>query len=233
MSIPWVVLVALSLIISKSYTKEKIVLLLYFLVPFFYLSFFGRTIYPRFIFFMTLPLLPLVAFSAVHVYQKIKNTLLAKMVLALLLILPLRADYFILFDFANAPIPKPDIHQYYTDWPSGLGVSQAVAFFKKEAEKGKIYVGTQGTFGLMPYSLEIFLVDNPNITIKGFWPIEPLLPKELEDARNKYPTYFVAYQPCLSCLQKGIAPRTWPLKIVLQVQKKEADALFTVYQVTP
>lgn len=232
MTIPWVVLIGVAFVVKKQHFREKALLVLYFVIPFLYLSFFGRTIYPRFIFFMTLPLLPLVAYSLFYIKERVRSKALAGLVILFLLILPLYSNYFIMHDFANAPIPLPDKHQYYTDWPSGVGVKKAIEFFEKEAEKGKIYIGTEGTFGLMPFSLEIYLLENPNIMLKGFWPIEATLPKELEDARKKYPTYFLTYQPCHGCEYSGMGPRTWPLELVFKEEKVDG-AFLSVYRVKP
>lgn len=230
-TIPWVILIGVSFIINKKFLKEKIVLVIWFIVPFVYLAFFGKTIYPRFIFFMTLPLLPLIAYSITYV-SEYKNKLIVGTIFFLLALLPLRADYFVLFNFSKAPIPQPDLGQYYNDWPSGIGVREATDFFLKESQRGKIYVGTEGTFGLMPYALEIYLVDNPNIILKGFWPIEKEMPKELLDARTKYPTYFVSYQPCTNCSGRGTGPNTWPLQLVMRFNKP-GGAYLSVFRVLP
>lgn len=229
----WPVLLLLvgSFFVYRQFSREKIMLVLWFLLPFAALALFGRTLYPRFIFFMTLPLLPLIALSLYRLRQSIKNTVFFVLCCLLAGSIFLRTDYLILTNFAKAPIPVSDLNQYIDDWPSGGGVAQSVAFFKKEAEKGKIYIATQGTFGLLPHALEIYLVDNPNITLAGFWPIEETMPSEVIEKSKIMPTYFVFYQPCNPCKNIGEAPATWPVKTILQSQKGDKVRYFTLYQV--
>ena len=44
-----------------------------------------------------------------------------------------------------------------------MKIKSEVAFLKEKAKNEKIYVATEGTFGLMPYALELYLHDNPNV----------------------------------------------------------------------
>ena len=139
-------------------------------------------------------------------------------------------DYFIITDFVKASIPVSDRGQFITGWPAGQGVKETVAFLSEKGKNEKIYVGTGGTFGLMPYALEIYLGSNPNIIIQGFWPIPELPPAELVNASKKMPTYFVHYQHCPSCPTHGILPTTWKATPVLQIEKLEKGSFYTLYQ---
>ena len=228
----WPVLLLLvgSFFITRSKIKEKLLVLGWFLIPAIALAVFGKTLYPRFIFFMTLSLLPLASLTILVIYQRMRNKLFSSAVLLLFFMLALRSDYLILTDFSNAPIPYSDLNQYSNDWPSGGGVKEAVEFFKNEAKRGKIYVATQGTFGLMPYALEIYLVNNPNIKIEGYWPIGDEIPSRVLKESKKVPTYFVFYQPCQTCQIVGTAPISWNFTTVLQV-KRGVDNYTTVYKI--
>lgn len=228
---PVFLLIIGSFFVYRQFTREKILLVIWFLFPFVALALFGKTLYPRFIFFMTLSLLPLVALSLYRLRQAIKNSLVFAGCCLLFSSIFLWTDYRILTNFGKAPIPDSDKNQYINDWPSGGGIREAVAFFKKEAEKGKIYIATQGTFGLLPHALEMYLVDNPNIKLVGFWPIENTPPKEVLEASKTMPAYFVFYQPCSSCKNIGEAPASWPVRTIFQVQKGETARYFTVYRV--
>lgn len=229
-----ILLVPLAFVINQKFWREKLMLFLWFLIPFIALATFGKTLYPRFIFSMTLNLLPLITYSLYYAYFKIKNKLLFSGCLLLLAILPLWSDLFIITNFAHARIPFADVQQYNNDWTSGGGVNETVEFFKQQAQDKKIYIGTQGTFGLMPYALEIYLVQNPNIKIVGFWPIEQIPPKELLEAAKKMPTYVLFYQPCVNCAGVGLAPKTWPVTLVKQYQRGLGDSRpLSIYQVNP
>ncbi len=228
---PILILMLLSFFINKrSFFREKLFLFVWFIVPVVALALFGRVLYPRFIFFMILPLLPLSAFSIVNLYKIIGNKILFAILCIFAFSLAIRSDLIILTDFKNAPIPFSDLGQYNHDWPSGWGIKEAVAILNEEAKNQKIYVATQGNFGLMPYALEIYLVSNPNIEIKGFWPVDQM-PIEVLEKSKKMPTYFIFYQPCQHCKDAGLAPSGWPLEIVFQYEKYHAQRYFTLYKV--
>ena len=235
MTIPWVVLVPIGLFIQKKHFREKVFLIFIFLVPFIYLTFFGKTIYPRFVLFMTLSLIPLVAYTLLELKDRIKNKKLGYLVFALFFVWPLYMDYFVLFNLKNAPLPRSDLRQYLLDWPAGGGVKESVEFFEKEASRGPIYLATQGTFGLMPFAYEIYLVQNPNIKIVGYWPLGDTVSQELLDQSKKMPTYIVFYQPCPGCSKAGLAPIGWErnLKIVQRYTRGLATGprYLTVYQI--
>jgi len=220
----------LSFFLSKTFTREKITLLLWFILPIIALGFFGRTLYPRFIFFMILPLLSLIAYSLENIYLRFNKTYLFVIFCFLFFFLAFKTDYLILTDFTKANIPGSDINQYLASWPAGGGIKESVEFFEREAKKGKIYIATEGTFGLMPYAYEIYLVNNPNIKIEGYWPIGDVLPAKVTEESKKIPTYFVFYQSCDSCIGTE-APRTWPLTQVLKIKKGEDGSYLTVYKV--
>lgn len=230
MTWPVFLLVGGSFFITKSGIKEKLLLLVWFVIPGIALAIFGKTLYPRFIFFMTLSLLPLVAFSLFNIYLSIKNKIALSLLLFFIFVLLFRADYLILNNFSVAPIPKLDLGQYINDWPSGGGVKEAVEFFKEEAKKQDIYIATQGTFGLMPYALEIYLVDNPKIKLEGYWPVGEKIPEKVLEKSKKISTYFVFYQPCASCKSAGFSPDGWNAEEILQIKKGSGNYM-TVYRV--
>ncbi len=230
LTFPGVFLVALSFFINRKFSREKVLLVIWFAVPFFLLALFGKALYPRFIFFMTVSLLPLIAFSIYELFQKIKNRLLAGGIILLLTSFSIGTDYLILSNFSYAPIPKLDLDQYSNEWPAGGGIKEAVDFFQKEASKGKIFIATEGTFGLMPYSFEIYLNDNRNVKIFGFWPVNNP-PVEMITASKKMSTYAVFYQPCPSCEFAGNAPDDWPLILIARYKKPRSNSSLSIYQV--
>lgn len=232
-TMPFLILAISSFFLSLKFMREKVLLFLWFLIPFILLALFGKVLYPRFVFFMTLSLLPLIAFSFYKIYGLIANRVIFIFIVIAVSFFSLRADYFILNDFSNAPIPYSDIGQYSTDWTAGGGVKEATAFFKQEAKNGKIFVATQGTFGLMPYAFEIYLGNNPNIQIKGYWPISNNVPLEVVEASKKIPTYFVFYQPCDLCKDIGLKPDSWQATLVAKYEKPIANRFLSIYKVTP
>jgi 4-amino-4-deoxy-L-arabinose transferase-like glycosyltransferase len=232
-TIAFIVLYCGAFIISRKFFKEKTILLFWFLAPFIAFGILAKLTYPRYILPMTLSLLPLAGFTLYSLYQKSRNKLLAGIAIAIFLFLPVRNSYLVLTDFENSPIPKSDLNQYIIDWPSGKGVKESISYFEKQAQKGEIYIYTEGTFGLMPYALESYLIENPHVTLKGLWPVDNLPTEEVIQTSKKMPTYIVFYQPCPSCSKVTYeAPPQWPVKKVLQAWRKNGSA-YTVYQIIP
>lgn len=216
--------------LSKAFLREKLLLLAWFVIPFIGFALDGKTIYPRYIFPMTLSLLPLVAFSLVTLAKRFKGWKLYLIAL-LVLFYSLVADFLIIYNFPQSPVPNSDKSQYLTGWPSGQGVKEVTGYLSERAKNNHIYVGTEGTFGLMPYALEIAFNNNPNVTVKGFWPINATPPQELLDAAKTQETYVLFYQDCPDCESNGVAPSSWPLQKVLQVKKIEPGIYLTLYKV--
>lgn len=233
----YLVLIILSWFVLHHYTKEKIVLFLYFLIPFTGLIVFGNTLYPRFIFFMSLSLLPLAAVGldsvSRFVAEKISKKVSAnKMIIGSIISIVLFASYSLfvslqfVYDPTHAQIARSDILQYINSWPAGWGVKESIAFFEKEARDKKIFVATEGTFGLMPASLELYLGQNKNITIKGYWPLGEKLPPESIEYAKKMPSYFVFYQP-----EHVNIPPDYPLQLVSKVRAGESNHHYRIYRI--
>ena len=222
-----------SFFVFKKFWKEKVLLLVWFIPPIIGLALLGKVLYPRYILPMVVPLIPLVALCLWFVLIRFKTLWARVLIVTVFSILYLRADYFILNDFAHAPIPQPDLGQYINSWPAGGGVRESVAFFKSQAEQGPIFIATQGTFGLMPFSLQLYLQDKPNIMLQGYWPIGHKLPADVIAAAKKYPTYFVFYQPCVNCsgYKSEEAPASWNVQKVAQYYKGIGMDRLTVYRV--
>ncbi len=228
MTWPVFLLVILSFIINFKFLREKLPLLIWFLVPFVALVFFGKTLYPRFIFFMTLFLLPLAAFSIYEIYTKIKIKLASIVIILAFLVLFVRSDYYILNDFARAPIADPDLGQYINDWPAGGGLKEVINYLDKESKTGKIYVASLGTFGSDPtLSVEIYLGKNKNINKRGIYPVPSVIPFDLLEKAKYMPVYLIVSN------QKEFEDqlKTWPLEQVLKIRKGEGNVFTWLYKI--
>lgn len=230
----YLVLILASFILAKEYFREKLLLLLYFILPFIALALFGKSIFPRYIYFMTLSLIPIAALGLSKIidiltlrFNKFRASLVSLVTILIIVIYPLTISLLLVFNPFKAQIAESDINQYITRWPAGWGVSESVDFFNRESKNRKIFIATQGTFGLMPFSYEIFLRNNPNITIKGYWPINDSIPADVVEKSKVIPTYFVFYQPCAACSSEFNPPVTWSVKPVF----KANYGSLTVYQV--
>lgn len=212
--------------VNFRFTKEKLILLAWYIAPVCGLALFGKVLYPRFIFFMTLPLLLLSAYTLTYIWERMKNKWLAFVICTVVLFQMVRLSAMILNDIKSAPLGRSDKGQYVNDWPSGWGAKEVAEFLKVESEKGPVAVYTEGTFGLLPYAFEIYLDGVPNIEIHGLWPMPADIPPEIIESSEAKPTYFVTN------LSQGTPD--WPLTFISEYQKGlNGTSFMKLYQVRP
>ncbi len=192
--------------------REKMLLVAWWFLPFLALALFARILYPRFVLFMTMPLVLLAAMTLWEVCWACKQVWVRWLLVGMLVFPSVWSDYFIITNPLNAPIPQADKNQYIDDWPSGWGIREVNAFFTEESKKGKIVVLTEGTFGLLPYAIEISQVDNPNVSVRGIWPLPETVPEEIAVVAKSVPTYLVLNQSLTP-------PPGWPLTLLAQYPK--------------
>src|SRR5258706_10505739 len=104
MPYPVIFLILGGLVVMQKFVKEKIVLVIYFIVPFILLALFAKVLYPRFIFFMTLPLLPIVSLFLIWLYTYLKKPAFWLVCIIFFFALWGFADFKIITSFATAPI---------------------------------------------------------------------------------------------------------------------------------
>ena len=228
-SYPLFVLFAASLVFGYIKRDLKIVYLsLVIILPFCTEIIFNKVLYPRFALFYYPYILILIAYFAALLLDSFKKY--AKqitIVFVVILFIPAYTSFKLLTNPAYANIPKGDSNQYFNDWPAGYGVSEIVEILKNESQNQTIYVGTQGTFGLYPHSLNIFLWGNKNVHVLAFWPVDPEnLPSEIVNAAKSNKTYFIFNEN-----QKEIVnPK---LKLLAKYQKGKSDSFMRLYEVLP
>ena len=154
------------------------------------------------------------------------NTILI-IIFAASIVLPAQKSYLILTNPPISKIPQNDSNQYFNDWPAGYGVNEVVEIIGKESGDKEVYIGTQGTFGLFPYALNIYFRDNKNVHIFSYWPVNPenLPPEILEYAKN-HKTYFVFNEN-----QEEI--KNPNLSLVAKYQKGIGESYMRLYEVNP
>lgn len=221
---PVLLLVVAAFFVVHKFWKEKVLLVIYCFTPFILLALFGRVLYPRFILFMTLNLLPLVALFVVWAYSHVKNIWVWFLFLLIFFTMWARADYYILTNFAIAPIADSDLAQYMNDWPAGGGIKETIAYLAKQAETKKIYVASEGTFGSLPtYAVQIYLGDNRNVSEEGIWPVPSQIPQDLLQKAKTMDTYMIFYQQA--------TPPSWPLQLVAEYRKGIGHVYLRLYKV--
>ncbi len=227
-TIPLLLLIFASFIVGrKMFVREKLFLLLWFLIPFVGTALFGRVLYPRFILPMTMTLLILGAYSIYYIWENSKNRLLAYAVFVLVLTFLIRSDFYVITDLARAPIAKADTDQFANEWPAGGGVREIVAFFREESKDKEIYVATEGTFGSLPtYATEIYLDEVKNIKKRGIWPTPAEIPEDLVKKAKTMRVFYVLND-------SREAPVGWPVKLIAKYQKGIGNSYMSLYEVIP
>lgn len=235
LKIPYIVLIFVSYLFINKYPREKLLLSVYFLGPFILDALFGKVIFPRYLLFMSLMLLPLAAWGLDYLIQtaqtKIKLNIPKSIYTLVLTIIFVVYSGFVSWQFAydpvNAQIASADHSQYLSSGASGWGVKESVAFFREKAKDQKIFIATEGTFGLLPESMEMYLVDNKNVTIKGYWPVDNVSKEALAYAQ-KMPSYFIFYQK-----EHVVIPPSFPLKLLFKIEQGDSNTFYRVYQIIP
>ncbi|MEK7111588.1 MAG: hypothetical protein AAB856_03270, partial [Patescibacteria group bacterium] len=87
----------------------------------------------------------------------------------------------------------------------------------------KIFVGTEGTFGLTPAALNIYLKDNKNVEVKGYWPVDTSILELTEIANTGKPTFLL--------LKDTQVPKPeWPVEIVGKWRKGKGEVYSILLQ---
>ena len=225
---PVLLLVVLSFMVTRDHLRERLLLASWFVLPFLALALTGIRIYPRYVFFMTVPLLVLAAYGFCVLASRIRSVMAFILLICVVVSLQLRSDFWILEDLKSAPIPHVEISQYASGWPSGGGVQETVAFLSNQAKRQKVFVGTEGSFGLLPSALDLYLTQNPNIVVRGYWPLGNDLPAEALYYAKSMPSYFVYYLPDHVQLSPSL-----PLRLVLSHREGTSPYRFRLYQIVP
>ena len=141
----------------------------------------------------------------------------------IILLYPAYFSYKIIYDPISAPLPAVDRFQLLDDWPSGYGINEVVDYIKLRAKDEKIFVGTEGTFGLTPAALNIYLKDNKNVEVKGYWPVDTSIKELTEIALTGKPTFLL--------LKDTQAPKPeWPVEVVGKWRKGKSEVYSILLQ---
>ncbi len=204
--------------------KRTIYLFLCFLIPFLTLAVIGKVIFPRFILFMVMPLLVIAGKITVEMYDSLKKKkAFLLLILTAVFIYPVYQSVLLMFSPVDVSIHQTDRNQLFDNWPAGYGVNEVVSYISEKAKSGKVVIGTEGTFGLNPAVYEIYLQENPNVEILGFWPVGEV-PKVLLEKAKIYPTYLVFKE-------KQDIPENWPLKLIAKYRRGKGNTYLLFYKV--
>jgi len=207
----------------KKFLNQKIYLLMWFWGPFVSYGLFGKVLYPRYILFFAPALIILTAYGLDTLYSIIKNKIVALVGLLIILFPSLLVSFMLCKNPIYAKIPKADQGQFFDSIFSGGGIPEVVDFFKRETEKKQVNLYTEGTFGLLPYAVELYFYDNQNIKITGVWPLENIPSDKVVFDKNKE-NYIIVNET-----QK--IPASWPLEKVFEIRKGKSDNFLRLFKI--
>lgn len=224
---PFLLLVFLSFFIKK-FLKQNLYLILCFLIPFFVFAALGKLTYPRYLFFITPPLILLCAESIVFYYRKLNIRLYVFILAAILFLTFSFYDFKILFDLPRAPLPKEELFQYANGWSAGYGMREIVKYLESQSLKNSVYVATDGNYnsptgGLPTMMLKIYFMKNPNLEEHVVFPVPKKAPKELIEIAKAKPVYVIFNQT-------KVVPK-WPMGLVLKFRKGTGDYFVRLYKI--
>lgn len=208
----------------KSFRKEKFLLLFWFVIPIIAIALFGRLLSPRYIFPMTIFLLPIIAVNLKDLYFFLKNKIVYGLVVILGVSFLTFSDYKILTDMSHAPIPQKDIQQYANSFSSGQGLREIIAYLTKQAKKEQIMIATEGIYGSLPTTvIEIYFVHNTSVVRYAFDIRPKELPRELYSKAQTKSVYVI--------FNETQSIYNWPLELVMKFKRGSSDFDLSLYKI--
>lgn len=153
---------------KKNYRWEIAVLGLWFVIPIFIELEIAKIFTARYILFTLFPIFILSAFVVLRFLEISRKIFLPLTIFFCASLLFL--DYLIINDPEHAILPRDERAGYLEAWTAGVGVREAAMYIREEhlANPEKhIVVGSEGSFGVLPNGLEMYIEDLPNVSVVG------------------------------------------------------------------
>ena len=182
---------------------EIIILASYFLLPTIAMATFNKVIYPRFLLMFTLPLFIIAAYGL---------SFLKKIFYLPVFLIAVGTIFMLIVNPVQAPLLQADRNQYIDGWAAGYGITEIRQYLKDKSGT----LATEGTFGLMPFSLELYQKEFPNVEIKPYWPLPEKLPPETD--------YLIVYQ-------RHDYPKDYKLREILRFRQGNSNDYLRLYKV--
>lgn len=208
-------------------SKEMLLLLVLWLVPFIGLATVGREVFPRYILIVVPYFLLSASYAASYLLSlpSKKHRIPALMGLMLLVAPLLWFDYKLLTNPQNAPFPVTDRNQYILEHPSGYGLEETFAFIRDASKEGKVTLVTQGTFGLYPYAYYLEFWGDPNVSILPKWPLDTLDEEIMESSQSS--TLYIVLK------EHESIPQQLPLTEVFRAEKPGGKYPIIITELSP
>lgn len=207
----------------KKYYIEILFLTFWFIFPSFSVAMFTRAITARYILFTLPPLFILAgqAFSE-KLFKKYKYILISLLVLNL--IFALKFDLKLITSPLAAELPPAERSGYLVEWSSGIGIKEVSAKLIeiRDANPDKqLIVGTEGYFGTLPDGLQMYLQNEPRVTVIGVGLSINKIPDQLENAKRAGDLVFLVANSSRLTFEKDFSE--YGLEVIYSVQKPDRE----------
>jgi 4-amino-4-deoxy-L-arabinose transferase-like glycosyltransferase len=207
--------------IIKNKKIELIFLPLWLFAPLLGISAIARTFTARYILF-TVPLLIILIIYGLRLVKRYVPNKAYRLLIPLLFIMPIIFNYHLWHNPVKAGLPEDEQRGYLEDWTAGWGIEDIGQYLKAQPKDKNIIVGTEGHFGTLPDGLQIYVQDEPNITVIGVGlPIKDI-PTQLKEAKQAGNEVYLVVN------QSRFAIENWPeleLTKVNEYNKPGGDSL--------
>jgi hypothetical protein len=224
LTIPIFISAIFAVVVLRKNFRQKILLVIWWAMPIVALALFARVLYPRYVLFMSMPLIILSAITIHWILVKYGRMVIGYVLIGIVLFQAVVLSYLIIVSPVEAPLPLSDRSQMLDDWPAGGGIAEVNRFIGEKAKTGNIAVYTDGTFGLLPAAIEMYYVDHPQVEIHGIWPLPETIPKEMMMKASEKPVYMI--------LNQFTGELNWPMQLIASYQKgKRQDRFLRLYEI--
>jgi len=235
LKLPYIILIIMSLLFIKKSFKEKVFLFSYFIFPVSIYSLFGKGQFfaPRHVFFASLTLLVLSAWTLNYFFEFAKkhfkkSTLKYYLTIAIISFLFLSYSSYASLTFIFTPqtslIASWD-KTSYTDRVIAWGFNESINFFKAQAKNQKIFIAANGWQGTLPDALEIYLIGNKNIEVQRY-KNSNFVHEDVYLHQKTTKTYFVSFRG-----KDENFPKKYNLKLISSTKMGTSNTYYKVYEV--
>ncbi len=222
LTIPVVILILFAVVMAiKKRFLPPLILTLIFLGFVISMASFNKVIFVRYLLTFTPALFLVAAYGLFELQALIKNKYFKILAIAFFFVWPITISMDLLTNPIQAQIPKSDSDQYLHSWPAGFGVVEVRDYLANVP--GKSIVLTEGTFGLMPYALELYQSDYPNTQIKPYWPLPNTPPEDILKSSKDTQIFVLMYQ-------NQNKPANWNMTEVLRFRQGNGNDYLRLYK---
>lgn len=147
--------------------RNRLVLLIWWLVPIFGQAFIAKGFTSRYLLYTIPMMIILMSDTIEHIGQHTQKHVLIWLAASLIIIPSLVSNYFGLTDPEKMPLPANERAGYLEEWTAGQGIKEVAQQIIQMSKQGPVLVGSEGYFGTPFSALELYLNKVPNVRITG------------------------------------------------------------------